>query len=477
MNARYSRLTMLRISYRLSFPCRGGNSQLYFASVVLCRLAFLFSSILPPATSGAQAGGTVEVPSSSDIEAHQSGMTDADLRKLAERGEAQAQYAYGLREARRANQDRQRAFGWMFRAVANGQNLTPAEEQASREKWNAAPAAQLRQAAESGERGAQWFLGQVETEKAMTRLKDAFHWVERAATQSLAAAEFDAGIQYLDISGFSCVKADIKQCQHWLTLSADHGFEPALHKLADLYLCGETLPPDLGDGIEYLRRAADLRCPRAWYDLARRYANGDGEPRNASETPQRLFGKAARAGYVPAQIVLAERYRSGTFTHKDFVRAIQLYQLIERGGLQAGRESAVATSDSPFNTSIISVGHDETAPVHEALDLVNVSFEPKQTADGESYRFARVLGTYLKATERSDGSAAKSIGDLYLEGEVVPNDKVQALTWFLRAASRGYTPASAAADKLRSQLSPQELAEADRQQKQVPQAFWWGEKD
>jgi hypothetical protein len=68
------------------------------------------------------------------------------------------------------------------------------------------------------------------------------------------------------------------------------------------------------------------------------------------------------------------------------------------------------------------------------------------------YHFAKVLGTYLKATEKKDRSAMKQIGELYLAGRFVPKDNAEAYYWFNQAAKAGAPGAASERDKLKASL-------------------------
>jgi hypothetical protein len=65
---------------------------------------------------------------------------------------------------------------------------------------------------------------------------------------------------------------------------------------------------------------------------------------------------------------------------------------------------------------------------------------------------------WLKAAEWGDVRAMQRVAELYEQGQVLPHDAALAFFWFSQAARSGSAPAKAAADRLRSQLSANELS-------------------
>lgn len=441
------------------------------ATLVLWGLNSIAVGAESNAVTNSGSGKSVAVRTSKDIQERWANASDDELKQAAEKGDAEAQYGYGIRQGNVAEEARIRAWNWTRQALSNWENLTKEEEAASLAKWKEAPEADLRKAAEAGERGAQWYLGKTGSASARAEQAKAFAWVQRAAEQSLAVAEYDVAVQRLGLSSYQHVEVDVEAGVKWLTRSAEHGFEPAGHKLATLYLAGELVPPDPGKGIEWLQRSADHGCPSALYELARRYSNGDGEPRGPEDRPVALLRKSAETGYIPAQLLLASYLRRGLGAHEDFVDAIRLLRRASQGGVAANRPSLLATVDSPFSAPSPVLGsEDPRSAASAALDLLDEKLEPRLPLDAPTYRFAEVLSAYRKATERSDAAATKIMGEIYLQGDVVPHDKVKAMAWLSLAAARGSTAAGTLTDQLKAQLTAEDLAEAGRQQQELARA-------
>jgi TPR repeat protein len=396
----------------------------------------------PSVAGGGAPGLRARARTVRELEEAWSKVTPEELLKAAEAGNPEAQYYYGVREWDEAREDNSRGSQWMMRAVANGKNLSESEKQASIAKWENASETALRKAAEAGERGALWFRGSKETGQASTRGRKGFEWMVRAAEQSLACAEFAVAVRYFGEIGWLIVPIDVKEGMKWLERSADHGFESALHRWADFYFGGRIVAPDIDKGVEYLRKAAELGCLRAQYELARHYASGEGQPASDDESPVELLKKSAEAGYGPALEALAERFRSGLGVSIDYIRAIRCYQ------------SASAAEGE------MSLGSRNRRP--EILDLVDENFEPRSPLSIEYVKFAEVLGIYLKATERMNAPAMARLARFYIGGKVTRRSVVDAYGWFNLAAQRGYAAAAQERDELKQKMTSEELAEARR---------------
>src|SRR6185312_11460963 len=84
----------------------------------------------------------------------------------------------------------------------------------------------------------------------------------------------------------------------------------------------DNLPASIGDPA--LRAAALGGDPAAAYEIAARFAEGRGVPKNTAAAAQWLE-RAAKQGLVPAQFRLGGRYEKGIGVKKDLVRARELY--------------------------------------------------------------------------------------------------------------------------------------------------------
>ncbi len=93
-------------------------------------------------------------------------------------------------------------------------------------------------------------------------------------------------------------------------------------ELARRFLNGDGLPKNSEEGAKWVRRAAELDWPPAEYTLARLLHDGEGVPRDFEQAFM-WAKKAADQRYLPAESLLAEMYSSGEGVSQDFTGVVQ----------------------------------------------------------------------------------------------------------------------------------------------------------
>lgn len=363
----------------------------------------------------------------------------AELHKLAEAGNAEAQYLFGLHEWIEARNQSSQGYEFSQQAVSGGGNLLETEKQAAQSKWGKAAETDLQAAARRGDRQALWFLADRHYERASARATNAFAWMKRAAEQSLPCAEWAVALRYLGEIGWSVVRIDSREGITWMQRAADHGYIEAAHRMADYLLKGNIVPSDIPKGIEYLRRVADTGDGGAQFQLAECYAVGNGEPRGDGDTTVALLRKSADSGYRRAQFALAERYRNGLGVAKDYLLAVRYYEAAAKAKNQ---------DDDRFWTR------------SSIRDLIDGDLRPKSPLTLDYVKFAEVLSIYLRATQLQDAEAMSRLGEVYLAGKMTAQNKVEAYRWLNQSVQRGNKLAVVKRDDLQRKLSKGELEQA-----------------
>ena len=415
-----------------------------WVSIRILAASFLALQICPAQDSATVPPNNGPLPKSAplaQIEARWSKASSDDLRAAAITGVADAQFYFGKIEIDAASKDNSRASQWGLKA--SGPNLIVFTEKQSAEfklKWKDAKEADVRAAANAGDQSAQYCMVGLESDKARARGQQGLEWIKRAAQQSLIVAEETVANYYLGLTTWILVTPDEKEGTKWLESAASHGSELAQHKFADFLLTGRHASPDVPKGLEWLRKAVDLKCPRAAYELGMLYANGNGEPRDATETPVELFRRAGVAGNNLGMAALADRYRTGLGVERDYIRAIRIYQSASQadGGM----------------------AYDKSSHAETILDVLDDKGEPKPLTNPDINRFAQVYSLYYKAVNRRDAVSVNEIGQLYLRGVNVPKSPVEACKWFSLAAARGNADAVRERDKLKASFSAEDLQKA-----------------
>jgi localization factor PodJL len=121
---------------------------------------------------------------------------------------------------------------------------------------------------------------------------EAAHWLDRAAKQGLAPAEFRLGGFYEKGIG---VKKDLAAARDLYRAAAEKGNSKAMHNLAVLYADGINGPADYHNAAHWFRAAADHGVTDSQYNLGVLYARGIGVEQNFAES-YKWFVLAANQG-------------------------------------------------------------------------------------------------------------------------------------------------------------------------------------
>ena len=121
---------------------------------------------------------------------------------------------------------------------------------------------------------------------------EAVRWLELAAKQGLAPAQFRLGAFY---GKGIAVKRDLALARDLYAAAAAKGNAKAMHNLAVLYAEGINGPADYRTAAQWFLKAADRGITDSQYNLAILYARGIGVEQNYAESDKR-FALAAGKG-------------------------------------------------------------------------------------------------------------------------------------------------------------------------------------
>jgi TPR repeat protein len=247
----------------------------------------------------------------------------AGFKKLAEQGDAIAQFNLGLMYAngRGVPTDDRQAVAWYRKAAEKGIakaqfNLgvmydegrgLPKDEQLAL-SW-------YRKAAEKGYADAQTMLGLMYA-NGLHVPKDeqqAVVWYRNAAEQGDAIAQFNLGLMHEDGDG---VPKDEQQAVAWYRKAAEQGHAEAQFNLGLMYAKGKGVPQNDQQVVAWYRRAAEQGHASAQYNLGVRFYDGRGVPKDDQQAVA-WFRKAADQGVAMAQTNLGKMYAKGSGVPKD----------------------------------------------------------------------------------------------------------------------------------------------------------------
>jgi TPR repeat protein len=393
--------------------------------------------------------GPQQVATTKDILKNWENIPISEIKTKAESGVPEAQFVLGKREYEQARTISRKAFGWTLAATSNGKDLTDQEKADSRTKWEGAPETALWSAAEKGERDAQWFMGwQLNGDgQAEKRAQGAVAWLEKAAAQNYAPAEYELGGIYFKggPAGHDPLKA-----RHWFGRAAQHGSEGAQHLLALMLLKdGEDIPK----AVELLREAADQGCALAKFDLAQQYQCGNGEPRHGGDTPLNLIRFGATNDLPEARLALGERFRVGANIRRDVLQAIAWY----RRAYDLTRNQRRNDETDHFTIQSNLDANDRVQlSVEELMAVVEDDGRLSPTRPIMDSELVKVLQIERKALVRNP-LAQFQFAELFEEGALTQRDPIRAYYYYSLAARKEVPAATAKLEVLKPKLSDNDL--------------------
>ena len=285
----------------------------------------------------------------------------------------------------------------------------------------------------------------------------AMRWLKKSADAKNPYAECLMGYRCENVewvgegSERHLTRPDWQGALRWYRRSAEQGWAGGQYHLGLMYLDGKIVEMDEARGLELIRAAADQNQEAALRELANLYAQGVGEPRNASERPVALLER------VGAWKDLQPRYEYGLGTERDLIMAARCFC----------KRLLNDSYSSPYGlTNLI-----EYKPTTGGL-WTGGSIQPRDghvTIMGPMHRLnaaasddlLRALSEYLKAA-KGEGQSALQIGDRYLSGRDVPKSSSNAWVWYTIAAKRGASEAHAKIAQAESLMTEGELNDAQR---------------
>jgi localization factor PodJL len=186
----------------------------------------------------------------------------------------------------------------------------------------------------------------------------------------------------------------------------------------------DELPASIGDPA--LRAAAFSGDPAAAYEIAARFAEGRGVPKDNAAAAHWLE-RAAKQGLAPAQFRLGGLYEKGIGVKKDLARARELYlAAADKGNGKAMHNLAVLYAEG-------------------------VDGAPDYTSAAEWFR---------RGADHGVSDSQYNLGILYGRGIGVTQDYAESYKWFALAANQGDHDAANKRDEVAGHLDAQALAAA-----------------
>ena len=251
--------------------------------------------------------------------------------------------------------------------------------------------------------------------------EEAAKWFKKAASQGLAAAQFNLAGLYWEGHG---VWQNAKTAVRWCGAAAAQGYAPAESALAYAYLQGHGVAQSYPEAIRWYTKAAEHGDADAQYNLALIYQDGGGETKPDCALALKWFTQAANQSQRYAQSRLGRIYAQGSScAAQDYAEAAKWLQAAaERGDREA--QSSLAWQ--------YLAGY------------------------GVNQNDATAFYWYELAAKAGDATAQFMLGQLYRDGKGTDRDYVSAYLWFKVAVASGVTIDGT--ESLKSRMTPNEVA-------------------
>jgi len=328
---------------------------------------------------------------------------------------------------------------------------------------------------------------------------EALRLLRLAAEKGYMPAEESLGIYYA--AGIGMEKPDPQAALKWYTAASQKGSVDATTNIGSMYASGDGVPKDMTTAIQWFRQAAEAGGAAAAYDLAMIYARGDGVPRD-QQLAALWLTKAADHDFVPAlrdlgirsayprdgstadvplalqklkrgaelgdaisQAILGDIFSNGEMMKPDYQQAANYYKMAADQGQRDGEFGLavryVTGQGMPLDRAEAQRWFKAAADQGHAdaqYDLGTMY----EVGDGTGADLPSALHYYELAAQQGVVKAQYRLGVLLAKGAGVQADRVSAYKWLMLSQDsvKSSTPAL---NELRHSMSPEEIAEAERQ--------------
>lgn len=187
--------------------------------------------------------------------------------------------------------------------------------------------------ARSGDTNTQAIVGMMYLmgERVQASPQEAKKWLELAAANNSAAAQFGLGLIYDQGRG---IPEDNLTALDYYTLAAEQGHKEAQTKLGYMYSVGEGVAENDAVAITWYKMAAEQGDDEAQLSLASMYMTGEGTPVDEHEA-FRWVKQSAKHGNPQAQYILAAMYATGRGIQKPNPVKAFMWAILAADGLGA----------------------------------------------------------------------------------------------------------------------------------------------
>jgi TPR repeat protein len=165
-----------------------------------------------------------------------------------------------------------------------------------------------------------------------------------------------------------------------------------------------------------------------------------------------------------AQFYLGLMYRNGRGVPKDDAEAAKWYLKAAQNGRLIAEYNLALLYDDPkspvYNQKQALIWYEDAAKRGDASAQVNLGFKYAH-GEGVAEDHKEAVKWYRKSAEQGDATGQLDLGLELYHGQGVSKDPVQAYEWVTLAANQGYAGASKIRDRMRTELTPEQVAQGE----------------
>jgi uncharacterized protein len=276
---------------------------------------------------------------------------------------------------------------------------------------------------------------------------------------SVAAGPLEDGLAAYD-------KGDYAVAIQTLLPPAQAGVPDALLTVGNMYEKGQGVDYDYAKALDLFGKAYSAGSYDGLAEIGNMYRNGLGAHQNYPRAVA-MFQEASQHGSLRGESYLGEVYTTGQGVPVDYQRARTLFEdaanrgftvaLVDIGNLYlAGRG---VPRDIPTAIKYYSAAAEKNSP--QAMNNLGLLWQKGQ---GVTQDQAGALKLFERAGMLGENSGAYNAGWAYENGIGTASDLVQAYRWYEIGANEGGTFSAHRRDLLSTQLTPDQIQQAKRQE-------------
>ena len=270
---------------------------------------------------------------------------------------------------------------------------------------------------------------------------------------------FTASADFLDGEEAFEAKRYTEAIQHFRPL-ADSGDFRAQYYVGYMYLNGYGVTKNDQIGLQYMQRSLDQNYDLAQAYMGFLYSEGTIVPADRKKAIS-LYQKAADQGNTSAMLNLGVAYYKGEGVPRNLLKAIELLEKIPvEQKPEAGRYLGDIYLAQDSANTLKAVNAYRSAAMAGDLASYNALAQMYLSGTGVDRDVDRAIKYYTYSASQSNPAAQYALGLLYANGDRISRNRLLGHAWLTWSANQNYTPAVAALNQLKGEMTLSELDQA-----------------